>query len=207
MVQDLSSQALLAFRWDRPVSRILDACSAPGGKATVLSRRFPEASLTAIERNPARARRLKENLDLRHVKADILVEEAAQWLRRGGPSFDLIMLDAPCSGSGTLQKHPELNWLGDGLDLERLVRTQRELLASSLERLAQGGLLIYAVCSWLPEEGQAHHDWALASHPRLRPVPIWPAGLGTQEGPASCFRPDPLAWPGEGFQAFAFSLD
>jgi 16S rRNA (cytosine967-C5)-methyltransferase len=207
MVQDLSSQALLAFQWDGPVTRILDACSAPGGKATVLSRRFPGASLTAVERNAVRAQRLRDNLQLRRVRAEILVEEAAGWLRRGGPDFDLIMLDAPCSGSGTLQKHPELNWLGDSLDLERLHRTQRELLAAALTRLAPGGLLIYAVCSWLAEEGQAHHNWALANHPRLRPARVWPAAMGALAGPASFFRPDPLAWPGEGFQAFALTQD
>ena len=207
MVQDLSSQALLAFQWDRPVTRILDACSAPGGKATVLSRRFPSASLTAIERNAARAKRLEDNLKVRRVAAEILVEDASPWLRKGGPAFDLIMLDAPCSGSGTLQKHPELNWLGDGLDVERLLRTQRELLASAITRLAPGGLLIYAVCSWLPEEGLAHYDWALTNHPRLRAVPVWPEAMGTQAGPTSVFRPDPLAWAGEGFQAFALSLD
>ena len=211
MVQDLSSQALLAFQWDRPVTRILDACSAPGGKATVLSRRFPQAALTAVERHPLRAQRLRDNLELRRVKAQIVVEDASAWMRRGGEAFDLIMLDAPCSGSGTLQKHPELNWLGEGLDLGRLHRTQRELLAAALTRLAPGGLLIYAVCSWLPEEGQAHHDWALAE-PRLpqailRPAAIWPAGMGAQPGPASFFRPDPLAWPGEGFQAFALTRD
>ena len=115
------------------------------------------------------------------------------------------MLDAPCSGSGTLQKHPELNWLGDGLDLPRLVRTQRELLDAALTRLAPGGLLIYAVCSWLPEEGRAHHDWALAQHPGLRTASVWPAGMGTQTTPASFFQPDPLVWPGEGFQAFALT--
>jgi len=205
MVQDLSSQALLAFRWDRPVQRILDACSAPGGKATVLSRRFPGAALTAVERHAMRAQRLKDNLRVRGVEAQIVVEEAAAWLRRGGPAYDLIMLDAPCSGSGTLQKHPELNWLGDGLDLPRLARTQRDLLASALPRLAPGGLLIYAVCSWLPEEGRAHQDWALASHPGLRAAPVWPAGMGALPGPASFFLPDPLAWPGEGFQAFALT--
>jgi len=206
MVQDLSSQALLAFHWERPVTRILDACSAPGGKATVLARRFPQAALLAVERNAARARRLKENLDLRGVRAEIVVEEAAQWLRKGGPAFDLIMLDAPCSGSGTLQKHPELNWLGDAVDLPRLHRAQRELLGAALPRLAPGGLLIYAVCSWLPEEGQTHRDWLLATQPQLRPAAIWPEAMGAEGGPASFFRPDPLAWAGEGFQAFAFEV-
>jgi len=205
MVQDLSSQALLDFHWEPRVTRILDACSAPGGKATVLGRRYPEARLVAVERNPARARRLQENLELRAVPAEIVVADACPWLLGEGPSFDLIMLDAPCSGSGTLQKHPELNWLGDALDLGRLVQTQGELLDAALSRLAPGGLLIYAVCSWLPEEAQAHRERVLASRPEFRPAPIWPAAMGTEGGPASLFRPDPLAWTGEGFQAFAFT--
>jgi 16S rRNA (cytosine967-C5)-methyltransferase len=207
MVQDLSSQALLAFHWERPVTRILDACSAPGGKATGLSRRFPEAQLTALERHAIRAQRLRDNLQLRQVPAEIVIEDAAAWMRRGGPAFDLILLDAPCSGSGTLHKHPELNWLGDSLDLERLRRTQAELLAAALPRLAPGGLLIYAVCSWLPEEGQAHLEQTLAQQPGFRPAPIWPAGMGAESGPASFFRPDPLVWPGEGFQAFALTRE
>jgi 16S rRNA (cytosine967-C5)-methyltransferase len=205
MVQDLSSQALLGFHWDCPVGRILDACSAPGGKATVLARRYPAAAITALERNPQRARRLRENLQVRGVTASIVVEDAGPWLRLPGPGFDLVMLDAPCSGSGTLQKHPELNWLGDSLDLHRLVQVQRELLDAALARLAPGGLLIYAVCSWLPEEGQAHRDRLLAAPARFRPAAIWPAPMGTEPGPTSFFRPDPLTWPGEGFQAFAFT--
>ena len=205
MVQDLSSQALLDFSWEHPVTRILDACSAPGGKATVLGRRYPGAGLVAVERNAARARRLRENLELRGVQADIVVEDAGPWLLHGGPSFDLIMLDAPCSGSGTLQKHPELNWLGDALDLPRLLLAQRNLLEAALQRLAPGGLLIYAVCSWLPEEGQAHRERILATQPGFRPAAIWPAAMGAEAGPTSLFRPDPLAWAGEGFQAFAFT--
>ena len=86
MVQDLSSQALLAFAWERPVTRILDACSAPGGKATVLARRYPEARLVAVERNAARARRLQENLDLRGVPAEIVVADAGPWLLRTAPA-------------------------------------------------------------------------------------------------------------------------
>ena len=211
MVQDLSSQALLDFQWERPATRILDACSAPGGKATLLGRRFPAAALTAVERNPGRARRLRENLSLRGVTAEIVEDDAGPWLRHEGPSFDLVMLDAPCSGSGTLQKHPELNWLGDGLDLQRLFHSQRELLEAALARLAPGGLLIYAVCSWLPEEGEAHRERILAQAPQFRPAAIWPGAMGIPDGTGdaagrtSFFRPDPRTWPGEGFQAFAFT--
>lgn len=207
MVQDQSSQALLAFAWDRPVTRILDACSAPGGKATGLARRFPQAAITALERSPVRAARLRENFRLRRVQAEIVVEDAATWLRRPGPGFDLIMVDAPCSGSGTLQKHPELNWLGDALDLARLAQVQWDLLDAAVARLAPGGLLIYAVCSWLPEEGLAHRERLLAQASGLRPVPVWSEGLGAEPGPVSLFRPDPRTWAGEGFQAFALTTD
>jgi 16S rRNA (cytosine967-C5)-methyltransferase len=203
MVQDRSSQALLSFPWDRPVRRILDACAAPGGKTTFLARRWPEATILALEQNPRRAERLKENLARRDVEAQVVVAEAAAWMAEGGKGFDLILLDAPCSGSGTLRKHPELNWIGGELDLVQLQRRQRALLQAALPRLAPGGLLIYAVCSWLPEEAEAHLRWAREAHPDLEPAAVWPAGFGTEPGPTACFLPDPLDWEGEGFQAFA----
>ncbi|NTV72638.1 MAG: hypothetical protein HGA66_00315 [Holophaga sp.] len=204
MVQDLSSQALLAFGWDGAPRTILDACAAPGGKTTALARRYPAAALTALEKNPARAARLKENLLARGVQAEVVVDEAGPWMRRPGPAFDLILLDAPCTGSGTLQKHPELTWIGPAIDRPRMRAVQRDLLEAAVSRLAPGGLLVYAVCSWLSEEGPDHRDWLLAQ-PGLAPVAAWPPGLGVEEGPTSFFRPDPLAWPGEGFQAFAFT--
>ncbi|MBP1628940.1 MAG: Fmu (Sun) domain protein [Holophagaceae bacterium] len=197
MVQDLSSQALMDFRWEAPVTRILDACAAPGGKTTALARRFPEATLFALEQEPRRAQRLKDNLAARGVKAQVMVEEAGAWMAKGGRPFDLILLDAPCSGSGTLQKHPELVWLGHTVDLGRLQSIQARLLDQALARLAPGGLLIYAVCSWLPEEGEAQAKALLARHPELRPAQVW--------GPEAHFRPDPLEWPGEGFQGYAFT--
>jgi len=204
MVQDLSSQAMMAFEWNRKPKRILDACAAPGGKTTSLAQRWPEAELLALESDGKRAQRLEDNLALRRVRAQVIAEEAGAWLRQGGDPFDLILVDAPCSGSGTMRKHPELNWLGDFLDLPRLVRNQRILLEAALPRLAPGGLLIYAVCSWLPEEGLQHQKWVLDKHPELAPAALWASAFGTGEGPTTLFRPDPMIWPGEGFQAFGF---
>ena len=201
MVQDLSSQAMMAFEWKGQPTHILDACAAPGGKTTALAQRWPKAELLALESDGKRARRLEENLALRRVKAQVIPEEASAWLRQDGSPFELILVDAPCSGSGTLRKHPELNWLGDFLDLPRLVRNQRAILEAALPRLAPGGLLIYAVCSWLPEEGLAHRQFLLEQHPELRPAELWPPTLGT----GSLFRPNPMTWPGEGFQAFGFT--
>jgi 16S rRNA (cytosine967-C5)-methyltransferase len=150
---------------------------------------------------PALARRLDENLRVRGVAASIVVEEGCAWMAQEGPAFDLILVDAPCSGSGTLRKHPELTWLGEDLDLERLVETQRALLRAAATRLAPGGLLIYSVCSWLRIEGLDHRAWILGEGLGLEPARVWPSDAGTGDS----FHPDPLLWEGEGFQAFALT--
>jgi len=204
MVQDLSSQALMSFHWQGNPTRILDACAAPGGKTTSLAHRWPEAELIAVESDPRRARRLEQTLALRQIPAQVVNQEVASWLRQDEHPFDLILLDAPCSGSGTLRKHPELTWLGDHLDLPRLVSNQRIILEAALPRLAPGGLLVYAVCSWLPEEGLDHRTWLQGAHPELDPAKLWPDSLGTTEDQGHFFRPDPITWGGEGFQAFGF---
>jgi 16S rRNA (cytosine967-C5)-methyltransferase len=206
MVQDRSSQALLNFQWDRPVKQILDACAAPGGKTTNLVLRFPSAQLFAVEFNRRRARRLQETLSLRGLAdrvAEVVVQDASAWLRQSSHLFDLILVDAPCSGTGTYRKHPELGWIGPKIDLTALVAQQRELLEAALFRLAPGGLLIYAVCSWLPEECAEHREWALRSFPEVVPVEVWPTGMGVEPGATSFFRPNPILWDGEGFQGFA----
>lgn len=205
MVQDASSQALMAFAWSERPTRILDACAAPGGKTTALSRRFPEAPLTALERSPSRAARLRDNLAARRVQATVVEAEAAEWMVQSKDAFDLILLDAPCSGTGTIQKHPELAWIGGDLDFRDLAKRQRALLEAAWSRLAPGGLLIYAVCSWLPEEGLAHREAFMRVHPEARPVPVWDAPFGLDGSPSSIFLPDPLTWEGEGFQAFTLT--
>ena len=206
MVQDRSSQALLAYLWDRPVTRILDACAAPGGKTTTLVLRHPAAVLTALELHPKRAARLRQTLQQRGVEAQVVQADAAEWLESCGATFDLILLDAPCSGSGTLQKHPEWPWLKHE-DLPRLTGLQRRLLAAAADRLAPGGLLLYAVCSWLPEEAEAHREWLAEARSDLLPARVWPGKLGPGggEGPTDLFRPHPLQWEGEGFQGFALT--
>ena len=206
MVQDRSSQALLAYDWDRPVARILDACAAPGGKTTTLALRHPGAAITALEVHPKRAARLRQTLEQRGVEARVIQADAAEWLEGNDATFDLILLDAPCSGSGTLQKHPEWPWLKHE-DQSRLTGLQRRLLAAAAGRLAPGGLMIYAVCSWLPEECGSHREWLAQARPELRPAEVWPAAMGSAQdankGATAFFRPHPLRWTGEGFQGFA----
>ena len=205
MVQDRSSQALMAFLWDKKPSNVLDACAAPGGKTTALGVRFPGARITAVEREPRRAEWLKKNLADRAVTAEVVLAEVADYLTNSTGTYDLIVLDAPCSGSGTLQKHPELPWIAGNIDLERLAEMQRDLLRATIRKLDPGGLLIYAVCSWLPEEGEHHRAWVRTAHSELEAAQVWPGEFGAESGATSCFRPNPLAWEGEGFQAFAWS--
>ena len=208
MVQDVSSQALMAFDWpsekNRPM-RILDVCAAPGGKTTLLARRWPDTRITALEQNQRRAQRMRENLTARGAKAEIVVAEAAAWLHACGQSFDLILIDAPCSASGTIQKHPELNWIYRHQDIARMTLIQESLLDAAVPRLAQDGLLVYSVCSWFQEEGMGHIPRLESKYPRLRAAPVWqksPCGAGG----GHVFRPDPLKWEGEGFQGFALTL-
>ena len=203
MVQDRSSQRLMTFLWDKPVKRIADLCAAPGGKTTSLALRWPDAELFAVEQHPRRARRLEENLHLRSIKTQLVIEEAATWLQRTRTTFDLILLDAPCTGSGTLRKHPELVWLGDDLDLKSLEKTQRTLLNAAIASLAPGGLLIFSVCSWLPEECQLLKDSLLTQDSNVELCPVWAMGPG--ERLTSAFSLDPILWDGEGFQAFALT--
>ncbi len=202
MVQDRSSQALMAFHWDRPVHLIADLCAAPGGKTTALALRWPEAEIFAVEQHPRRARRLAENLQIRGVHAEVIVQDATEWLQKVDLQFDLILLDAPCSGSGTLRKHPELAWLGDSLQLPQLLNNQRTLLEAAVPKLGRQGLLVYSVCSWLPDEGVQHQQALLSKHSSLRSPMIWNRKLATR---GEVFSPPPISWEGEGFQGFAIT--
>jgi 16S rRNA (cytosine967-C5)-methyltransferase len=204
MVQDISSQALMNFNWSFEKSapmRILDVCAAPGGKTTTLAKMWPQAKIFALEQTPRRAQKLRENLAARSVRAQIEVAESVAWMRSGGRPFDLILVDAPCSASGTIRKHPELVWIYKYQDVERLVRMQKNLLDAALSRLSPGGLLIYSACSWFPEEGLNHPSRLESLNPKIKPAPIWPDAGGAAL--THIFRPDPLTWDGEGFQGFA----
>jgi 16S rRNA (cytosine967-C5)-methyltransferase len=204
IVQDISSQALMKFKWpkesDRP-KRILDLCAAPGGKTTALAHMWPNAKIVALEQNPPRAQKLKENLTARKIRAKVEVADSIAWLKRGGDCFDLILVDAPCSASGTIRKHPELCWIFKASDIGRLAKIQERMIDAAISRLAPGGLLIYSVCSWFAEEGLDHLARLERSYPQIAPAEIWPTGRGS--GLTHIFRPDPLTWDGEGFQGFA----
>jgi len=171
-VQDVA--ASLPARLLRPQSgeRILDLCAAPGGKTAQLAARGAE--VTAVERDPARLARLEENLARLRLSARLVAADATRW--QSAEPFDAVLLDAPCSATGTIRRHPDIPHLRRPADLATLTAVQDALLDAAVRHLKPGGRLVYAVCSLQPEEGRARIEAALARLP-LRRDPLRPEEL------------------------------
>lgn len=138
--------------------RVLDLCAAPGGKTAQLA--AAGAVVTAVERDKARMGTLKGNLARLGLHADCVLADAVEW--RPEQKFPAILLDAPCSATGTIRRHPDLLHLRKPRDVLELTKLQDALLDAAADMLAPGGRLIYAVCSLQPEEGAARVDAACA---------------------------------------------
>ncbi len=135
-----------------PGARVLDACAAPGGKLFHLAERFPEAATIAIDSSPTRLERLAaEAARLRH-SVNARQGDATKLTWWDGQAFDRVLLDAPCSGSGTLRRHPDIRLLRQASDLEKYARLQRRLLTNLWQTLRPGGNLLYCTCSLFAEE-------------------------------------------------------
>ncbi len=130
--------------------RVLDLCAAPGGKTLQLA--AAGASVTALDISASRLKRLRANLARTGLEAEVVEADALSWQPEG--QFDAILLDAPCSATGTFRRHPDLLYLKADLDLSRLVSLQAALLAKAASWLKPGGRLVYAVCSLEPAEGE-----------------------------------------------------
>ena len=133
--------------------RVLDMCAAPGGKAAQLA--WLGANLTALERSPRRAEFLAGNLARLGLRAEIVVADANEWRPPAGEAalFDAVLLDAPCTATGTIRRHPDVPWAKAPADVARLAEAQARLLASAVRLTKPGGVIVYAVCSLQPEEG------------------------------------------------------
>ena len=156
VIQDEASQlvALLVGQGER----ILDACAAPGGKTMILVERNPNSTIIAADLHPHRTRLLAERVqapNLTIVTTDLRKLPAQE-------KFDRILLDAPCTGTGTLAHHPEIKWRLRGEDIPRMQQLQVELLLSALRHLSDGGRLLYSTCSLEPEECEQVIERALA---------------------------------------------
>ena len=167
-VQDAAAALPARMLGARPGESVLDLCAAPGGKTMQLA--AARARVTALDASAARMARLRENLARTGLSAEAVVADALDWQPQR--AFDAILLDAPCSATGTLRRHPDLPFAAAGRDLPGLAALQARLLDRALGWLAPGGRLVFCTCSLLPEEGEGQLAAALARHPGLAADPV-----------------------------------
>jgi 16S rRNA (cytosine967-C5)-methyltransferase len=148
-VQDAAAAVAVNWLAPKPGETVLDLCAAPGGKTMQLA--ATGASVTALDQSRERMKRVAENLSRTHLEAELVTANAIEW--DGGP-FDAVVLDAPCSATGTIRRHPDLPYVKNGDNLDELFHLQMQLLDCAYEMLKPGGRMIYCTCSLLAEEGE-----------------------------------------------------
>lgn len=189
LAQDEASQLVVRLFGERIGPRAADVCAAPGGKTLLIAERQPsDGRVVAADRHPGRLRRMARFVE--RVGGTGVLPVCADMAAAATPlgrTFDAVLVDAPCSGTGTLRRHPEIRWRLVPDDLLALAARQSTLLANAAALVAPGGRLVYSVCSLEPEEGEAVIDGFLASCPAFRiadPRPaLVPAAAELVRGP------------------------
>jgi 16S rRNA (cytosine967-C5)-methyltransferase len=182
-VQDVGAQLAAPLLAAQPGMRVLDACAAPGGKTGHLLEHTPDlAELVAVDIDASRVARIDENLKRMNRAAKLVVAD----IRRAdgfwdGKPFDRILLDAPCSSTGVIRRHPDIKLLRRTDDIHVLAAAQLEILRAAFRMLAVGGRLLYSTCSVLPDENQQVVERFLQIEPGARPA-AFPAGVALAPG-------------------------
>lgn len=159
-VQDAGAAVAARVLDARSGETVLDLCCAPGGKTLQLA--ASGAAVTALDVSKERMARVEENLGRTGLAATCVVADALNWTSQG--TFDAVLVDAPCSGTGTLRRHPDLAFVRDGSGIDELARLQARLIDRALVSLRPGGRLVFCTCSLLPEEGEDQVAAALSRH-------------------------------------------
>jgi len=192
-VQDAAAALPARMLGDVAGKRVLDLCAAPGGKTLQLA--AAGARVTAVDKSAPRLERLRENLERTKLEAEIICADALDY--RVATPFDAVLLDAPCTSTGTLRRHPDVAWLRRPTDVRTLAALQARLLDAATALTAPGGQLVYAVCSLEPEEGPGIVSAALSAG-AWRRVPLKTGDLpGADEFITSPgdLRTHPGFWP------------
>jgi 16S rRNA (cytosine967-C5)-methyltransferase len=174
-VQDAAAALPVRLFGDVAGKTIVDLCAAPGGKTAQLAQ--AGARVTALDRSPARMARLRDNLARLGLAAELVVADATEWpgnarQAQDGDGFDGVLVDAPCTATGTIRRHPDVAWLRQPADIAAHTALQHKLLRKAAALLKPGGILVYCTCSLEPEEGEAAVAACLAAEPGLRRVPV-----------------------------------
>lgn len=186
-VQDAASQAVVDYLDLKPQLRVLDACAAPGGKTCHMLEREPDlAELVALDVSEERNKKIAENLQRLRLKATLLCGDASKpdtwWDKK---PFDRILLDAPCSATGVIRRHPDIKMLRSAEDVQKAVVLQKKILEVLWPLLKPEGKLIYTTCSILPEENQLQIDQFLQSHSEAKLITskqILPGNVDSADG-------------------------
>jgi 16S rRNA (cytosine967-C5)-methyltransferase len=192
-VQDAAAALPARLFGDVGGRSVADLCAAPGGKTLQLAQ--AGARVTAVDRSELRLARVRDNLRRLGLTAETVAADAAAWT--GGP-FDAVLVDAPCSSTGTIRRHPDIAWLKRPADLTGLVALQRRLIERAITLTRPGGTIVFCTCSLEPEEGEQAVAGLLEDRPEVRRNPISPSelnGLSEFITPAGELRTLPCGWP------------
>ena len=177
-VQDAAAALPVCLLGDVAGKRVIDLCAAPGGKTMQLA--AAGAAVTAVDISAPRLERLGENLERTGLKAELVEADMLKW--SPDQKADAVLLDAPCTATGTIRRHPDLPWLKTEDDVKALGPLQARMIDRALSFLKPGGMLIYCVCSLQPEEGEAQAKAALQRLPALSRRAIAPEEIGGLDG-------------------------
>ncbi|MGB8742151.1 MAG: 16S rRNA (cytosine(967)-C(5))-methyltransferase RsmB [Xanthobacteraceae bacterium] len=171
-VQDAAAALPARLLGDVRGRRVADLCAAPGGKTAQLA--AAGAHVTALDRAPARLKRVQDNLARLKLTAELVCADVAEWTSE---PFDAVLLDAPCSSTGTIRRHPDVSWLKRPDDVAALAGVQHRLIERAVGLTKPGGTLIYSTCSLEPEENENIVAALLANDPSVRRAPFTAAEL------------------------------
>ncbi len=197
-VQDAAAALPARLLGDINGRSVADLCAAPGGKTAQLAN--AGAKVTAVDRSPTRLVRLRENLTRLGLHAETVAADALEWQPESvnGGAFDAVLLDAPCSSTGTIRRHPDIPWLKSEADITVLTSLQQRLLDHAVALTRPGSTLVYCVCSLEPEEGEQQIEALLAREPSLKRRPISASeidGCAELVTPEGDLRTLPQYWP------------
>jgi len=175
-IQDEGSQLVALLVGAQPAERVVDFCAGAGGKTLAIAAQMQNRGhVVACDVNEARLKRCAErlrNAGLHNVETRVLTSETDRWVKRHKGSYDRVLIDAPCSGTGTWRRNPDARWRAPELGLDNLIALQARILASAARLVKPGGRLVYATCSVLSEENEAQVAAFLAANPAFQIVPL-----------------------------------